>query len=119
MLMRFDTSNLFLFGTNICALQNRTAKKKRERERERGGGEGREEKKEEKSQAISPARSIRSARFGNRALGNCARLAAQTTAAPCRCLGKIFVLANIWRLSTASNHRAPLYRLLHLINDVR
>jgi len=59
MLMRFDTSNLFLFGTNICALQNRTAKK---RERE----VGREEKKG-KSQAISPARSIRSARFGNRA----------------------------------------------------
>jgi len=75
MLMRFDTSNLFLFGTNICALQNRTAKKKRdrdrerEREREREGGWGGEgaEKKEEKSQAISPARSIRSARFGNRA----------------------------------------------------
>jgi len=49
--MRFDTSNLFLFGTNICALQNRTAKKKetetererereREKERERGGGGG-------------------------------------------------------------------------------
>lgn len=35
-----------------------------------------------------------------------------------RCLGKIFGLANIWRLSTASNHCAPLHRLFHLINDV-
>ena len=35
------------------------------------------------------------------------------------CLGKIFGLANIWRLSTAPNHCAPLYRLLlHLMNSI-
>jgi len=64
MLMRFDTSNLFLFGTNICALQNRTAKKKREGEREReGGGEGREEKRKKNRRRF--LRLDRSARRGS------------------------------------------------------